>query len=58
MLNVIQVLPMAVCDTGTYKLDNLGIEVKEGTIVGPDRTVTIKIPGFVDMTIIVKNGGP
>lgn len=58
MLNITQVIPMAICDTGTYKLDNLGIEVKEGTIVGPDRTITIKVPGFVDTTIIVKGGTP
>jgi TANFOR domain-containing protein len=58
--DITQIIPMALCDTGTYKLDNLGGEVKvyPSALIGPYRTVTIKVQGFVDTTIIVKNGGP
>lgn len=50
--------PMAHCDSGTYKLDDLGGEVTvyPQKLVGPKRIVTVKSAGFADTTFVVKNG--
>ncbi len=49
--------PMAYYDKGTYELNNLGLELHDAkTIVGPERTVTVKTAGFADTTFVVKNG--
>ena len=51
-------VPMAYCDSGLYKLDDLGGEVNvcPSKLIGPKRTVTVKSAGFADTTFVVKNG--
>ncbi len=52
--------PMLRRDAGTYELKDLPVELGHSptSVVGPERTVTVKSPGFADTTFRVKDGKP
>ncbi len=56
-LHTLTSMPLT-ADDGTYELNNLPLELKNFSAVGPRRTVTVKTEGFADTTFLVKEGNP